>query len=109
MPIRTEEHLANLLGRMFEAYANRVYNGAVSPFKQLLTEDTVEVVFTVGEGGIMNVRPLVPEVVVPVVMPEAEVPISEPEVSMGEPEILDQKALEDNKVIVKKVRKRKTE
>ncbi len=62
--IKSEEHLANLLGRAFATYANHVENGAVNPYKKLLSEDVVEVVFTVTENGIVSVKEIINEIFV---------------------------------------------
>ena len=73
--IQSNYELANILGMVFSKYANQVLNGATQPYEALMTQDSVDVVFTVTSEGGFSVKPVVQEK--PKVLeslPEAEVP-----------------------------------
>jgi len=59
--IQSNYELANILGMVFSKYANQVLNGATQPYEALMTQDSVDVVFTVTSEGGFSVKPLVQE------------------------------------------------
>jgi hypothetical protein len=120
MKINDDVDLANVLGRAFRTYANQVENGLTQPYTAFIDGlDCVDVTVFLHADGSIVVKPLLKVVHLPVnvevtkpileaqEITVAESGINEPEQS-EDVEVLDQKALEENKVIITK-RKRKTE
>jgi hypothetical protein len=112
MQIKDNAELSNILSMAFSAYANKVQNGLTYPFQDFLTgKDSIDMKVSLKADGSIHLNPIIQEVEAIMPIKEDVPPVleaqSEPETSEFV-EVLDQKALEENKVVITK-RKRKTE
>lgn len=70
--LKDNSEIANLVSRLLMRYANRVENGAVNAYQELLRSDVAKVVLTVSVHGSITDEPYFEPVVTPILLRSAD-------------------------------------